>query len=147
MALHILPDPEDGHRRDETCPCSPAKAEGAAEHPRGRGQVYRGVIFTHRAFTEAPTPDAEQLPAGVARIMPGEDPEVGPEAACGHVVVETEAGEWQHHQIPGDDAPHAPTTECGCGPQRDTSTGHVVIVHVDQAADDSADDEWDGGQQ
>jgi hypothetical protein len=152
MALHIMPDPEDGHRHDATCPCSPVRSEGEAEHPRGRGQVYRGALFTHRPFTEAPTPapddqDAE-LPAGIARIMPGEDPETGPEAECGHVVVETTDGEWQHHEIPDDGAPHAPTSECGCGPQRDETTGHVVYVHADTEADQGDDeDEWGGGAQ
>lgn len=168
MALHIMPEPEDGHRHDETCPCSPARTEGEAAHPRGRGQVYRGVIYTHRPFTEAPTPAPDQvelhdrhavpaedldewgrvaaaLPAGY-RLAPAEDPELGAEAACGHVVVETDAGEWQHHAIPGDDAPHAPTSECGCGPQRTEVAGHVVYVHADQAADEDDDGDWGGAQ-
>jgi hypothetical protein len=50
---------------------------------------------------------------------------------CGHVIV-TIDGEPQHHEIPDDDAPHAPTSECGCGPQRYTVGGHVVYEHVDQ---------------
>jgi hypothetical protein len=68
-------------------------------------------------------------------VAPAADPASGPEAACGHVVVETETGEWQHHDIPDDGSPHAATTECGCSPQRDTSSGHAVILHVDQGDD------------
>lgn len=162
MALHIMPEPEDGHRHDEQCPCSPTRTEGEAEHPRDRGQVYRGVIYTHRPFDEAPTPApavelhdriaipvddlddewtrvAATLPAGY-RLAPAAVPEVGAEATCGHIVVETDAGEWQHHDIPDSADPHAPTSECGCGPQRDETSGHVVYVHVDQA-----DNDEDGG--
>lgn len=50
---------------------------------------------------------------------------------CGHEVV-TENGEEQHHEIPDDGAPHAPTSECGCCPQRHLVDGHVVYEHFDQ---------------
>jgi hypothetical protein len=53
------------------------------------------------------------------------------ETDCGHVIVELD-GEEQHHDIPDDGAPHAPTSECGCGPQRHLVGGHVVYEHVDQ---------------
>ncbi len=46
-----------------------------------------------------------------------------------------------HHQIPDDDAPHAPTSECGCGPEVfHTPDGTRVYLHVDQ--DDDDDLEW-----
>ena len=39
------------------------------------------------------------------------------------------------HLIPATDgAPHAPTTECGCGPQRVLRGGRYVYVHQDQTA-------------
>lgn len=50
---------------------------------------------------------------------------------CGHTIVDV-AGESQHHEIPDDGAPHAPTGECGCGPQRHLAGGHIVYEHVDQ---------------
>lgn len=50
---------------------------------------------------------------------------------CDHVIV-TVAGEPEHHAIPDDGAPHAPTSECGCGPQRYIAGGHIVYEHVDQ---------------
>lgn len=67
-------------------------------------------------------------------------------ADCGHVIIDV-AGERQHHQIPDDGAPHAPTTECGCGPQRVTAGDHVVYVHPDPAGEADADlwDETCGG--
>jgi len=38
-----------------------------------------------------------------------------------------------HHQIPDDHMPHAPTSECGCGPQaREIPSGVIVFEHVDQ---------------
>jgi hypothetical protein len=49
---------------------------------------------------------------------------------CGHTVVVD--GEHQHHDIPDDGAPHAPTSECGCGPARYLTAGGVVYEHVDQ---------------
>lgn len=52
-------------------------------------------------------------------------------ADCGHTLVLVD-GEWQHHEIPDDGAPHAATSECGCGPQRHSIGGHVVYAHVDQ---------------
>ena len=50
---------------------------------------------------------------------------------CGHVIV-TVADQTQHHEIPDDGAPHTPTGECGCAPQRYTAGGHTVFEHVDQ---------------
>lgn len=127
MALHKFTDGDAGHEHTEACPCRPGKSEGYATVGTGRNRhPYRGVIFTHG-----------QLPA------PAEDDEPA-EADCGHIVVDA-GGEQQHHEIPDDSAPHAPTTECGCGPQRETRGGHAVIVHVDQ--DPQHDDEWDGGPQ
>lgn len=40
------------------------------------------------------------------------------------------------HEIPDDGAPHARTSECGCGPQLATRAGGPVYVHTDQAAGD-----------
>ena len=64
--------------------------------------------------------------------------ETGREATCGHVIIEA-SGEQQHHQIPDDGAPHAPTTECGCSPQRVTTGDHVVYQHADPDGDSDAD--------
>lgn len=50
---------------------------------------------------------------------------------CGHTIVVV-ARQTQHHEIPDDSAPHAPTSECSCGPQRHFVTGHVVYEHIDQ---------------
>ncbi len=50
---------------------------------------------------------------------------------CGHLVTVV-SGEHQHHDIPDDGAPHAATSECGCGPQRYVVDGHIVFEHVDQ---------------
>jgi hypothetical protein len=142
MALHEVPEDGTTHQHAVDCPCGPQVIR------RRRADGFMGRVFVHQA--RGPEDDDQdagaQLPAGVARIMPGADPEVGPEAECGHVVVETEAGEWQHHEIPDDGAPHAPTSECGCGPQRDESTGHVVYVHADTEADQDDDGDWGGAQ-
>ena len=121
MALHIVPEQEEGHRRDEACPCRPAKKQGLTVVGVGRQRrPYRGVIVTHRLFAEAP--DAA-------------------DAECGHVIVtDPDSGEVQHHDIPDDTAPHAPTSECGCSPQRHTVDGHVVYVHHDQDAADAGED-------
>ena len=59
---------------------------------------------------------------------------------CGHVIARV-AGEQQHHEIPDDGAPHVPTSECGCGPQRYLAGGHVVYEHADQDPFE-LDDEW-----
>ena len=53
------------------------------------------------------------------------------EDECGHTVVVLD-GEEQHHDIPDDSAPHAPTSECGCGPARYVTAGGIVYEHVDQ---------------
>jgi hypothetical protein len=58
-------------------------------------------------------------------------PDVEADDECGHAVVAV-AGEIQHHDIPDDGAPHAPTSECGCAPQRHLVNGHTVYEHVDQ---------------
>lgn len=52
------------------------------------------------------------------------------------------------HEIPDDGAPHAPTSECGCGPAREYRGGRPVYVHVDQRPDDGGgpdDGEHDQG--
>lgn len=140
MATHEVPVDGTAHQHIRNCPCKPQIVK------RRRADGFMATVIVHQACgPEDDDQDAGALPAGIARIMPGVLPEIGPEAECGHIVVQTEAGEWQHHTIPRDDAPHAPTTECECGPQRDTSTGHLVIVHVDQADDDGY--EWEGGPQ
>lgn len=154
MALHIVPEgEEERHQRDETCPCRPAKTEGHADVGHGRNRTpYRGVIFTHASVPPIPPATGDELAALIAEtavpmtrlsdrisvptalvghVAPAEDPESGPEADCGHVVVEVD-GEWQHHDIPDDGAPHSASGECGCGPARVTVCGHVVYEHVDQ---------------
>ena len=68
-------------------------------------------------------PPAAAAPAGV------EDEQ------CGHVIVEGLAG-LEHHDIPDDGAPHVPSSECGCTPQRYLVHGHTVIEHLDQDRDD-----------
>jgi hypothetical protein len=52
-------------------------------------------------------------------------------AECGHTLALVD-GELQHHDIPDDGAPHAATSECGCGPARYDVRGHIVYEHVDQ---------------
>jgi hypothetical protein len=142
VALHAIPDDEqDGrHQRTPECPCRPARAEGHATVGVGRQRFpYRGPIYTHGPLA-APAPEPEVAPGPVLELhdriaVDDDDPEQGPEASCGHVIVDVD-GEQQHHDIPDDGEPHAPTTECGCGPQRNTSEqGHVVYEHVDQGAD------------
>jgi hypothetical protein len=124
VPLHIVPEREEGHQRDEACPCSPSKTEGYATVGVGRNRhPYRGEIVTHRPFVEAPTPAPDDETAG--------------DTDCGHVIV-TEHGVEQHHQIPDDSVPHAPTSECGCKPQRVTAGGHVVYVHPDPDGDTDA---------
>jgi hypothetical protein len=66
-----------------------------------------------------------------AAAGPADDPA---DTECGRTVVQA-GGETQHHDIPDDGAPHAPTTECGCSPQRVMVGGHVVYEHADQDAD------------
>lgn len=57
-------------------------------------------------------------------------------ADCGHYVVHVE-GEEQHHAIPDDSAPHAPTSECGCGPQR-VDARQVIYLHVAQTTQEDS---------
>lgn len=135
MALHLMPDDEqDGrHTFTDGCPCKPSKSEGHATVGAGRNRTpYRGVIYRHQHL-EAPAP--VELHDRIA--VPDDEADYVTEA-CGHVVVEVN-GEWQHHDIPDDGAPHAPTSECGCGPQRSTSDlGHIVYEHDDQGDDVNA---------
>ncbi len=115
MATHEVPLDGTDHEHAAVCPCKPARRDRAGG----------GVVYAHQDRRPAEALD-----------------EQGPEADCGHIVIDVD-GEQQHHEIPDDGAPHAPTTECGCGPQRETRDGHAVIVHADQ----DADDEWEGGPQ
>lgn len=130
MALHEIPKDGTKHLPTRECPCG----------PKSRKRRVQGIVRTVYAHQEPPTTgevmlsDRISAPAGASHIAPPADPDAGTEATCGHVVIEV-AGEWQHHDIPDDGQPHAATTECGCQPQRDTSSGHVVIQHVDQGAD------------
>lgn len=48
------------------------------------------------------------------------------------------------HLIPDDGAPHAPTSECGCGPDRVLRGGRYVYVHTDQRPDDNGGGPDDG---
>lgn len=131
MALHEIPADGAKHLASRDCPCG----------PKSRKRMIKGIRRTVYAHQEWPTTadvmlsDRVSVPAGTAgRVAPAANPEAGPEAACGHVVVETDTG-WQHHDIPDDGSPHAATTECGCGPQLDQSSGHTVLLHVDQGDD------------
>lgn len=60
----------------------------------------------------------------------------GDECGCdyvGHQVTDDGTRLEIHHVWPDDGAPHAPTSECGCGPERyDVSAGLVVYDHPDQ---------------
>lgn len=40
------------------------------------------------------------------------------------------------HEIPVDGAPHAPSTECGCGVRRVRRGRRWVYVHTDQSTKD-----------
>jgi hypothetical protein len=50
-----------------------------------------------------------------------------------------------HHQIPDDEVPHAPTSECGCSPQVVHEGSTRIYLHVDQKPDDDAGElePWD----
>lgn len=101
---------------------------GCPCHPSRRDRAGGGVVYVHQDRR----PDEEDR----------EDPD------CGHVIIDVD-GERQHHEIPDDGAPHAPTAECGCCPARETVAGHVVYVHPDQealAGDPDHDDEWGAGE-
>lgn len=120
MATHEIPVDGTEHERTAVCPCQPGRRDRAGG----------GVTYTHR----------DRRPAEVLAGQGREDPD------CGHVVIDVD-GDRQHHDIPDDGAPHAPTTGCGCGPARLEAGDHVVYAHVDQAADDADDDDWEGGPQ
>lgn len=55
-------------------------------------------------------------------------------SGCGHVVIDVD-GDEQHHDIPDDGAPHAPSSECGCGPAVRLAGPHRVYEHVDQTGE------------
>lgn len=124
MALHKIDKRDEaGHTRDASCPCGPVRTEGNATFRIVRSRQrfpYRGVIYTHQPLP-APVPD-ERLAGDVTGL---------PEADCGCTVVDVD-GNLQHHAIPDDEAQHAPTVECGCGPQAEGDGRHRVFVHVDQ---------------
>lgn len=65
---------------------------------------------------------------------------------CGHLVSEVEVDGRVvrlHHVIPDDSAPHAPTSECGCGPVlHQADPGTWVYEHVDQDADPDSAAPW-----
>ncbi len=61
---------------------------------------------------------------------------------CGHHVVPGPDGP-EHHEIPDDDAPHAASPECGCGPQLVRAGAHPVYVHADQDRDPEDPYDWD----
>lgn len=155
MALHIVPNGEqDRHVREGTsCPCQPSSIEGHATVGSGRNRTpYRGVIVTHQKLPGPVMLDYRiSLPPGINRedVLPAADPEVGPEAGCGHIVVEVRnslLNEVQHHDIPDDSAPHSTSSKCGCGPQRSTTpAGHVVYEHADQRGDAGSSDLDDEG--
>lgn len=54
------------------------------------------------------------------------------------------------HLIPDDELPHAPTTECGCGPRAEMVTGpdgtkRLAIVHPAAETQEGGDgDGWTG---
>lgn len=137
MALHEIPADGYKHLSSPVCPCKPKARKRRAPS---------GVIRT--AYVHfAGAPKSAQL----AELAPADDETAG-ETECGHTVVTDDSGEQQHHEIPDDGAPHAPTSECGCGPQRVTTGGHVVYVHADPDGDADAAlwhelDNQDGGNQ
>jgi hypothetical protein len=125
MAAHEVPDDGTVHKFVRECPCVPEVVR------RRRGDGFMQTVIVHR----------DQRPEDLLDDQ-------GPEAECGHVIIRTDAGEEQHHEIPDDGAPHAPTSECGCAPQREDRAGHIVYAHADQDADpDAGDDDWEGGPQ
>lgn len=120
MARHDIPDDGTKHIAGPECPCK----------PDGRKRLDRGVMRTVYAHREAP-------PRAAVALLEHTDVEF-PEADCGHIVIDVD-GDAQHHNIPDDGAPHAPTTECGCGVQRVEEAGHVVFEHVDQERSDGTE--------
>lgn len=73
-----------------------------------------------------------------------EDDEAGcGDEACGCDWVDTVEIDGRrvevHHVWPDDGAPHSPTSECGCGPQRHEVDANLVVYdHVDQDSDAAA---------
>lgn len=138
MALHEIPDDGTTHIHVVQCPCGPTTSKR-----RRRADGFLQTVITHHE-RPAPNPvalsDRISVPAGEADYVASPaDPDSGPEAVCGHVVIQVR-GEWQHHAIPDDGAPHAATSKCECGPQRDTSErGHIVYEHTDQSHDDESE--------
>lgn len=106
MARHDIPQDGVKHIPAPDCPCQPA-----ARKALDRG--VRRTVYAHQAARKHP-----EMPA-----------------RCGCTVVAVD-GDDQHHTIPDDGTPHAPTSECGCDPQRRTVAGHVVYEHVDYEGGD-----------
>ncbi len=126
MALHEIPKDGAKHLHVRDCPCNPTAS-------RRRHDGMMRTVYTHRETRKHP--EMAPLVVDVAANLGDPDDLAGPEdPECGHVLVDVD-GETHHHDIPDDGAPHAPTSECGCGPQRETAGGHVVYGHVDQDAD------------
>jgi hypothetical protein len=89
------------------------------------------LAYAVTALTSAEYPTDE---GGWINLRRRDQRTADPETECGHTIVDA-GGEAQHHDIPDDGAPHAPTSECGCSPQRVLVGGHVVYEHADQDAD------------
>lgn len=110
MSTHEIPLDGFTHVHVIGCPCRP--------QPRRRRRA-DGFLMTY--YVHQDQSDDEES-----------------ESDCGHTIVDVD-GEPQHHQIPDDGIPHAPTSECGCGPQRITAGGHIVYMHADPDGDADAD--------
>lgn len=151
MALHQVPDDGTKHLHVRDCPC----------RPTARKKRIDGMMRTVYAHQEQTPPPAAVQPAGIypasataptyqvppftgggvgevylPRPAAGPAPDGPPD--CEHVIVDVD-GEQQHHDIPDDGGPHAPTSECGCGPQREQQGGHVVYVHADLGFDEETE--------
>lgn len=98
------------------------------------------VLLPVLADTDPPedVPDTEADTKHATRPAAPTPAPAPPPARADHVEVTTTG---EPHQIPNDGAPHAPTTECGCSPQRawqdDEQGGRWVIVHPDTSTDTS----------
>lgn len=70
------------------------------------------------------------------------DVDVDDDCGCAVTTMRVDGRDVQvHHFLPDDFAPHAPTSECGCGPQlRQVSDVLWVYEHVDQDGDDDFPD-------